>query len=181
VSGDATFMPSADIDTAGSIGFNYGESGKHTFWSMEVAERVGTTINGPVQVVTGIAKSPDSRVGDFSNTTVDPADGTTFWGANEYQGSDFWDTHIASFSVTGALHSPAILAALTNSGGRQAVAQSEAASHAAPLFASAGTASQTTTSQTVGTKTDNVMRVLTRHTLDSFWADQESWSLFRAQ
>jgi hypothetical protein len=104
VNGDATFMPSADINTAGSIGVNYGESGSSTFWSMEVSEKISTDtgFETPVQVATGVARSSDSRIGDFSATTVDPADGLTFWGANEYQGSDFWDTHLASFhSSTG--------------------------------------------------------------------------------
>jgi hypothetical protein len=113
VNGAATFMPSADINTAGSIGMNYGESASSEFWSMYVAERTsGGTMNGPTKVASGVARSSDSRVGDFSNTTVDPSDGTTFWGANEYQGSDFWDTHIASWSVAGAVHSPAVIVTL---------------------------------------------------------------------
>ena len=60
-----------------------------------------------VKVANGLARTTDSRVGDFSATTVDPADGLTFWSANEYQGPDFWDEHIASFSIAGAVHTPA--------------------------------------------------------------------------
>jgi hypothetical protein len=113
VHGAATFMPSADINTAGSIGFNFGESARKEFWSMYVAEKpAGGAIQKPVKVASGVAISPDSRVGDFSNTTVDPADGTTFWGANEYQGVDFWDTHLASWSIAGAVKQPAIIATL---------------------------------------------------------------------
>jgi hypothetical protein len=59
-------------------------------------------MEAPVRVAAGTKVSSDSRVGDFSSTDVDPSDGLTFWSANEYQGSDFWDTHIASFSIAGA-------------------------------------------------------------------------------
>ena len=41
------------------------------------------------------------RIGDYSTTVLDPSDGTTFWSANEYIGtdgdSDIWRTHITSF------------------------------------------------------------------------------------
>jgi hypothetical protein len=124
VTGASTFMPSADINTLGSIGFNYGESASGEFWSMYVAERtVGGTMNGPTKVASGVSRSPDSRVGDFSNTTVDPADGTSFWGANEYQGADFWDTHIAKWSVAGAVHQPAIIATLPPGAGSLTASQ----------------------------------------------------------
>jgi hypothetical protein len=42
--------------------------------------------------------------GDYSTVEVDPTDGTTFWAANEYigtdGGTDIWRTHIASFQAT---------------------------------------------------------------------------------
>jgi hypothetical protein len=111
-SGAATFMPSVDINAAGSIGMTFGESASSEFWSMYVAERTASdpagTMESPVLVQAGTRTSPDSRVGDYSGTTVDPSDGLTFWSGNEYQGADFWDTHIASFSIAGAVHSPAI-------------------------------------------------------------------------
>jgi hypothetical protein len=113
VHGAATFMPSADIDSNGTIGFNYGESAKSEFWSMYVDERSASGVDqGAVKVANGISKSPDSRVGDYSNTTVDPSTAGVFWGANEYQGADFWDTHISSWSVSGLVHQPAVFATL---------------------------------------------------------------------
>jgi hypothetical protein len=105
-SGSSQFMPSVDINTAGSIGMTFDESSSSEYWSMYVTERTASdgsgTMEAPVLAVAGTATSPDSRVGDFSGTTVDPFDGLTFWSANQYQGSDFWDTHIASFSIAGA-------------------------------------------------------------------------------
>jgi hypothetical protein len=109
VHGASTFMPTVDINTAGSIGMTFDESAKREFWSMYVTERTASDRSGsmeaPVLAAAGIARSPDSRVGDFSGTTVDPSDGLTFWSANEYQGADFWDTHVASFSISGAVPS----------------------------------------------------------------------------
>src|SRR5262249_19853656 len=139
-----TFMPSADINTEGSIGFNFGESAKREFWSMYVAEKpAGGAIQGPVRVASGVARSPDSRVGDFSNTTVDPADGTTVWGANEYQGLDFWDTHLASWSIAGAVIQPAIATKLT------AHAQAVDTQAATPVASASTIGSRDTKSQAV--------------------------------
>jgi hypothetical protein len=132
VSGASTFMPSVDINTAGSIGMTFDESASSEFWSMYVTERTASdpagTMEAAVKVANGVAKTTDSRVGDFSSTSVDPSDGLTFWSANEFQGSDFWDTHIASFSIAGAVHShhvtavSQVTAAATGTGGLTQVA-----------------------------------------------------------
>src|SRR5206468_2525777 len=104
-SNSTAFMPSVDINIAGSIGLNFDESSRSEFWSMYVTGRtVGMplgTMQTPVRAVAGTASSSDSRVGDFSAITVDPSDGLTFWAVNEYQGSAFWNTRIASFTVSG--------------------------------------------------------------------------------
>jgi hypothetical protein len=173
VSGDATFMPSADIDTAGSIGYNYGESGSSTFWSMEVNERVGGVNQGAVQVATGVSTSPDSRVGDYSNTTVDPANGTTFWGANEYQGADFWDTHIASFSVAGAVHSPALVATLPPAGAQQAVTITVTTPSQAAAVIDRAVPSTAAGSQTASQAFSSA-KVASTRAVDAFWADPAS-------
>jgi hypothetical protein len=110
VSGASTFMPSADINTAGSIGMTFDESASSENWSMYVTLRIASdpsgTMEAAVKVANGVSATPDSRVGDFSGTSVDPSDGLTFWSANEYQGSDFWDTHVASFKSSVAGTSP---------------------------------------------------------------------------
>jgi hypothetical protein len=101
LSGASTFMPSVDINTAGSIGMTFDESAASEFWSMYVTLRTASdpagTMEASVKVANGVSTTSDSRVGDFSGTSVDPSDGLTFWSGNEYQGHDFWDTHIASF------------------------------------------------------------------------------------
>jgi hypothetical protein len=40
------------------------------------------------------------RAGDYSGIGLDPADGMTFWVANEYKGNSFWNTYVASFQAT---------------------------------------------------------------------------------
>jgi hypothetical protein len=115
VSGGSTFMPTVDINTAGSIGMTFDESASTENWSMYVTLRTASDASGTmetaVKVANGASSSPDSRVGDFSSTTVDPSDGLTFWSANEYQGSDFWDTHIASYKSSVAGTTPVPLSA----------------------------------------------------------------------
>jgi hypothetical protein len=173
VSGAATFMPTVDINAAGSIGMTFDESAKREFWSMYVTERTASdpsgTMETAVRAVAGTARSPDSRVGDYSGTTVDPSDGLTFWSANEYQGADFWDTHIASFHIAGAVHSPAIIATLPNSGAVQAETKV-----VTPLLA-ASVSDRAVSAAAIGSQTlqrvDNVSRVSTAHTVDAFWAD----------
>jgi hypothetical protein len=106
-SGSSPFVPSVDIHTADSIGMAFDESSSTDYWSMYGTERIATdstgTMEAPVLAKAGTATGPDSRVGDFSDTSVDPSDGLTSGSANEYEGSDSWDTQIASFksSVSG--------------------------------------------------------------------------------
>jgi hypothetical protein len=94
-------VPSVDIDTADSIGMTFDETSSTDYWSKSITERIATdptgTMEAPVLAKAGTATGPDSRVGDFSDSSVDPSDGLTSWSANEYEGSDSWDTHIASF------------------------------------------------------------------------------------
>jgi hypothetical protein len=118
VSGASTFMPSVDINTAGSIGMTFDESASTENWSMYVTERIAAdplgTMETAVKVANGVSATTDSRVGDYSSTSVDPSDGLTFWSANEYQGNDFWDTHIASFKSSVAGTSPVLGSAVVS-------------------------------------------------------------------
>jgi hypothetical protein len=99
--GSPQSVPSVDINTADSIGMTVDESTSTECWSMHVTERIATdptgTMEAPVPAKAGTATSHDSRVGDPSDTSVDPSDGLTFWSANEYEGSDSRDTQIAGF------------------------------------------------------------------------------------
>ncbi len=180
-SGSSQFMPTVDINTAGSIGMTFDESSRSEFWSMYVTERTASdptgTMEAPVLAKAGTATSPDSRVGDYSSTTVDPSDGLTFWSANEYQGSDFWDTHIASFYIAGAIPQPAIIATLPTSGAQQGQSQTVAPSRAAPSLGERDTVSQLIGSQT-RTQTVHAMRVSATRSLDTFWANLANRDLF---
>lgn len=170
-SGSSQFMPSVDINTAGSIGMTFDESSSSEYWSMYVTERIASDALGsmetPVLAKAGTATSSDSRIGDFSSTVVDPSDGLTFWSANEYQGSDFWDTHIASFksSVGGTIAQPLLTTAFSNPGGPQAV--STTALPSTPL------ADKTVPNQPIGSYAPNIIAVGAhiRRTqkLDWFW------------
>jgi hypothetical protein len=172
-SGSSQFMPSVNINTAGSIGMTFDESSSSEFWSMYVTLRIASdpagTMETPVLAQGGTATSPDSRVGDYSSTSVDPSDGLTFWSANEYQGSDFWDTHIASFksSVAGTAAQPLIPATLFSSGAQQAAS--------VPVTSSASIGDQDLASQSIGSQAGNVdvasAPILPTVTLDSFWAN----------
>jgi hypothetical protein len=175
VSGSTQFMPSVDINTAGSIGMTFDEASTSEYWSMYVTERTASdptgTMEAPVRVKAGTAISSDSRVGDFSATTVDPSDGLTFWSANEYQGADFWDTHIASFHISGA--TPLSTALVANAGSSKAQTS---------LLRSTGTTSASGAMAGVSPEirsrpvlqTVNAMRVLTMSERDRFWVEAMS-------
>jgi hypothetical protein len=104
-----TFNGSIAQDAAGNLGMTYMQSSVREYVSMYVATKpVGTPLgvmgNGlPVALGGGLMPFSD-RTGDYSSVAVDPADGRTFWAANEYigadGGTDIWRTHIASFQAS---------------------------------------------------------------------------------
>jgi hypothetical protein len=177
VNGAATFTPSVSINTAGSIGMTFSESAKSEFWSMYVTERKASdasgTMEAAVKVASGVARTPDSRIGDFSATTVDPADGLTFWSINQYQGSDFWDTHIASFSIAGAVHGPHIVATLPNAGALRGASITVTNSSE-----SAAVNNRAVPSTVIGSQTnrglENLTRVQAARAVDAFWSSAAS-------
>jgi hypothetical protein len=81
------------------------ESSASEYVSMYVT---GRTVNDPPgTLVPGtLVKAGNSylygynRAGDYSGIGLDPADGKTFWAANEYKGNSFWNTYVASFQAT---------------------------------------------------------------------------------
>ncbi len=104
-SGSTAFMPTVDINSAGSIGLNFAESSKSQFWSTYVTGRTTAmalgTMQAPVEAGVGASTSPDTRVGDYSGLTVDPTNGS-FWAIQQYQTPvAFWDSYVANFSVSG--------------------------------------------------------------------------------
>ena len=97
-------MPSVAEDINGNLGFTWMEASPTEFLSMYVG-----TLNTSGQF-TAVASAPGGgffdvnfRIGDYSSTVIDESDGTTFWSANEYIGSDgssnIWKTHLTSFTI----------------------------------------------------------------------------------
>jgi hypothetical protein len=106
--GVSTFFPSIDIDTNGDFGMTYMESSSSESVSMYVTGRTPTdpsgTMETAVKAVAGSANYGGTRAGDYSQVSVDPSTGTTFWGENEIinSGGTNWATGIASWSVASA-------------------------------------------------------------------------------
>jgi len=102
-------MPSVDLDSNGDYGFNWIESSSTENLTMWVdGLNTKKSFKKPFGLATVVTPSTgfmsiNFRIGDYSSLVLDPADGLTFWGANEYVGtnggSDIWSTHIAAFTV----------------------------------------------------------------------------------
>src|SRR5439155_26774197 len=95
--GISTYYGTVALDTAGNIGMTYMESSSGEFVSMYVTGRL---LNDPLGVMVPgtLVKAGNSqlygyfRAGDYSGIGLDPADGQTFWVANEYKSNSFWNT-----------------------------------------------------------------------------------------
>jgi hypothetical protein len=107
--GVAVQMPSVAIDSHGNLGFTWFESSLTEYMSMWVGslDTMGHFSSFDAAPGGGFFYA-SFRIGDYSTTVVDPTDGTTFWSANEYIGSDgasdIWRTHITSFSLPPAVN-----------------------------------------------------------------------------
>jgi hypothetical protein len=101
--GVAVQLPSVDIDNNGDLGFTWMESSLSEYLSMWVGtlDTKGNFASVPAAPGGGFFYE-SARIGDYSTTVLDP-NGTTFWSANEYIGSDgafdIWRTHLASFTL----------------------------------------------------------------------------------
>jgi hypothetical protein len=174
----STFMPSVDINAAGSIGLNYNESSSTEYWSMYVTERAASdpanTMEAPVLAVAGTANTSDTRSGDYSGITVDPSDGLTFW-----------DTHVASFHLkTELVASPVIAAMLPNSGPSLAEKRTVMPSQTASVLGDKGMVSQVITSPAGSQPWPQIgiaVRVSSTHSLGEFWADWVSQDFLALQ
>jgi hypothetical protein len=100
------FMPSIAVDSCGDAAIGYSTSSSSMFPGIRYAGRLaGDPLNnlgqGEAVMFNGTASQTSSRWGDYSMTTVDPSDGTTFYHANEYYttlSSFNWHTRIGKFS-----------------------------------------------------------------------------------
>jgi methionine-rich copper-binding protein CopC/protocatechuate 3,4-dioxygenase beta subunit len=102
-------MPAVDEDIHGNLGFSWFESSSTEFMSMWVGSLDTHGHFSSFDAAPGGGFFFENfRIGDYGTVVLDPTDGTTFWGANEYIGSDgandIWRTHITSFSVPPAVN-----------------------------------------------------------------------------
>jgi len=101
------FMPSIAVDQNGNTAIGYSTSSTTQFPSIRYAGRlatdpIGNLTQGEAIMFNGTGSQTDTngRWGDYSMTTIDPADGMTFWHVNEYYAttSSFnWHTRIGKF------------------------------------------------------------------------------------
>jgi hypothetical protein len=104
------YYPSIEINSAGALGMTYIQSSSSEFMSMYVTGRTTSDPSGTMETgmsPTGIHGTSNintgGRGGDYSGTSVDPSDNTTFWSANEFKGSSSWNTGIARYSLGGSV------------------------------------------------------------------------------
>jgi hypothetical protein len=100
-------MPSIAVDAGGNTAIGYSTSNTTQFPSIRYAGRfatdpIGDLTHGEAIMFNGTGSQTDTsgRWGDYSMTTIDPADGMSFWHVNEYYAttSSFnWHTRIGKF------------------------------------------------------------------------------------
>jgi len=104
------WMGSIAMDRAGNIGLGYSASSSSInpqirYTGRRAADPAGQMTQGEGVIVAGTGSQNGlSRWGDYSSMVVDPADGCTFWYAQEYlttTGSRNWHTRLASFILPG--------------------------------------------------------------------------------
>jgi len=110
------FMPSIAVDQNGNTAIGYSISSPTMFPGIRYAGRLatdppGNLAQGEADMFDGTGSQTDTngRWGDYTMTTIDPADGMTFWHVNEYYAttSSFnWNTRIGKFSFAGGGISP---------------------------------------------------------------------------
>jgi hypothetical protein len=101
------FMPSIALDQNGNMAIGYSTSSANDFPGIRYAGRfAGDPVNnlGQGEAImtngTGSQTSASGRWGDYSMTTIDPADNVSFWHTNEYyvETGISWSTRIGKFN-----------------------------------------------------------------------------------
>src|SRR5437667_4171296 len=101
------FMPSIAVDANGNVAIGYSVSSDSIFPGMRYAVRLATDpLNDLSQGEaimkqgTGSQTGAGGRWGDYTMTTIDPADGLSFWHTNEYLPKTVdtnWSTRVGKF------------------------------------------------------------------------------------
>ena len=105
------FMSSIAVDNAGNTAIGYATSSSSAFPGIRYAGRLESDPpsnlgQGEATLFNGAGSQTDTngRWGDYSMTTIDPADGMTFWTVGEYYAntSSFnWHTRVGKFQFRG--------------------------------------------------------------------------------
>ena len=103
------FMPSIAVDQNGDTAIGYSVSSPSMFPGIRYAGRLAADppndlSQGEAIMFSGTGSESDTngRWGDYSMTTIDPADNVSFWHVNEYEattGSFNWHTRIGKFRM----------------------------------------------------------------------------------
>lgn len=102
---DSRWLGSIALDRQGNIGLGYSVSSASTFPSIRFTGRkkedpLSQMTVTESEVFNGSDKQlGTNRFGDYSQMTVDPTDGLTFWYTGEFIGADGWETGIFNFKI----------------------------------------------------------------------------------
>lgn len=105
--GVSRWNPGISMDMNGSIGLAYSVSDSTSvypgtrFTGRKICDSLGIMTLAESTAITGLSSNTsNNRWGDYSQTTIDPSDGITFWHTNQYMGaSNALKTRIFSFQV----------------------------------------------------------------------------------
>ena len=109
------WMPSIAVDQNGNTAIGYSTSNTTIFPSIRYAGRLATDPPSnlgqgeAIMTAGGGSQTGGARWGDYTMTTVDPANGTDFWHTNEYypqSGGATWFTKVGKFKFPRAIPTP---------------------------------------------------------------------------
>ena len=103
------WMGSIAMDSAGNLALGYSVSSSSVYPSVRYTGRMAGdplgTMGSEIELVAGAgSQTGTNRWGDYSQMSIDPADGATFWYTQEYYDSSSargWKTRIGSFKFPG--------------------------------------------------------------------------------
>ena len=115
------FMSSTGIDKLGNIALGYAVTSPSVYPGIRFTGRLagdalGQMTLGEGKIVDGAGSQTGNRWGDYSDLSVDPVDGCTFWYAHQYiaDASGTWHTKAASFTLPGCSGSTPPPSVITN-------------------------------------------------------------------
>jgi N-acetylneuraminic acid mutarotase len=131
---DSRWMGSAAMDASGNLAVGFSVSSSTTFPSIRAAGRLagdpaGELSQGESEMIAGGGSQLHSaaRWGDYSDLTLDPVDGCTYWYTTEYlptTSTADWHTRIGHFKFPNCTQGPSgtLSGTVTDAGNSQAIA-----------------------------------------------------------